>query len=164
MTATTAKPEKGYRWCDRCRRSFAPTEVVNGACPVCGGPTRSMGRLQAIARGIMSNELAAPDIRTKHRQLVRLIWTRNGMGQQYYRVMAPDLSYAKFEARVTELLCAGATEGWVRFVLPPAPSMDENEYRMEFLDEERFLAELEAAFADVVLHEDFPTPDAKERR
>ena len=106
-----------------------------------------MGRLSAIARGLMANELVASDIRTKHRQLVRLIWTRNGMGERYYKVLAPDLPYNRFEARVTDLLMRGAEEGWVRFVMPPAPSADESAYRVEFDSEERFVEELAALVA-----------------
>ena len=109
-----------------------------------------MSRLSAILRGVMANELVTSDIRTKHRQLVRLIWTRNGMGERYYRVIAPDLPYNKFEARVTDLLCQGAEEGWVRFVLPAAPSNDEAAYTLEFADEDRFVRELEANFAPAV--------------
>ena len=105
-----------------------------------------MGKFSAIVRGIMSNELSASPLETKHRQLVRLIWTRNGMGEEYYKVIAPDLSYNRFEARVTELLCQGAREGWVRFVLPPAPSGDEAAYRLEFDDEDRFITELQLLF------------------
>ncbi len=138
---------KGYRWCDTCRRSFSPLDVPAGRCPVCGGITREMGRLSAIARGLMANELVASDIRTKHCQLVRLIWTRNGMGERYYKVLAPDLPYNRFEARVTELLMRGAEEGWVRFVMPPAPSADESAYRVEFDSEERFVEELAALVA-----------------
>jgi hypothetical protein len=106
-----------------------------------------MGKFQAIIRGLMSNELAASDLYSRHRQLVRLIWTRNGMGERYYRALAPDMPYNRFEARVTELLCRGAVEGWVRFVLPPAPSGDESTYRVEFESDERFVAELEALVA-----------------
>jgi hypothetical protein len=112
-----------------------------------------MGRLAAIARGFMANELVASDLRTKHRQLVRLIWTRNGMGERYYRVLAPDLPYNRFEARVTDLLMRGAEEGWVRFILPPAPSTDESAYRVEFDDDERFVRELEALFAPAAVGE-----------
>ena len=138
---------KTYRWCDACRRSYVPDDLdPDGRCPVCHGPVREMGRVQAILRGLVSNELAASDLRTKHRQLVRLIWTRNGMGERYYRVLSPDLPYNRFEARVTDLLCRGADEGWVRFVLPPSPSADESAYRLEFDDDERFVAELEAQF------------------
>jgi hypothetical protein len=66
------------------------------------------------------------------------------MGEQYYRVLAPNMPYDRFEAKVTDLLCLGAEEGWVRFVLPPAPSVHESDYRIEFVDEERFVQELEA--------------------
>ena len=105
-----------------------------------------MGKMSAIVRGLMSNELVSSDIRTKHRQLIRLIWTRNGMGERYYRVLAPDIPYNKFEARVTDLLCRGAEDGWVRFVFPPSPTADESAYRVEFSDDERFVQELEALF------------------
>jgi hypothetical protein len=103
-----------------------------------------MGRFAAIARGLMANELSASDLETRHRQLIRLIWTRNGMGERYYRVLAPDMPYTRFEASVTGLLSRGAEEGWVRFIFPPAPSADESAYRLEFVDEERFVRELEA--------------------
>ena len=106
-----------------------------------------MSRLAAITRGIMANELSASPLETKHRQLIRLIWTRNGMGEQYYRVLAPDMSYNRFEARVTALLEEGARVGWVRFVFPDAPTADEAAYRIEFVDEHRFIEELDALVA-----------------
>ena len=137
---------KTYLWCDVCRRSFAHDDAPDGACPICGGATREMGRLAAIARGIMANELVASDLRTKHRQLIRLIWTRNGMGERYYRALAPDLPYNRFEARVTDLLMRGAEEGWVRFVFPPAPTADDSAYRIEFTSEDRFVDELARLF------------------
>jgi len=145
MMAKTAPP-KTYLWCDACRRSYGHDQAPAAACPVCRRPLREMGRLAAIARGLMANELSASDLRTKHRQLIRLIWTRNGMGERYYRVLAPDLPYNRFEARVTDLLMRGAEEGWVRFVLPPAPSADDSAYKVEFDDEERFVHELAALF------------------
>ena len=148
MAQTAAKPHHTYLWCDACRRSFGHDELaLDGRCPVCQGPLREMGKFQAILRGLMSNELAATDLFSRHRQLVRLIWTRNGMGERYFRALAPEMPYNRFEARVTELLCRGATEGWVRFVLPPAPSADETAYRVEFESDERFVAELEALVA-----------------
>ena len=142
-----AAPAKTYLWCDACRRSYGHADAPDGACPVCGGATRQMGRVAALARGFMANELVASDLRTKHRQLIRLIWTRNGMGERYYKVRAPDLTYNRFEARVTELLMRGAEEGWVRFVMPVAPSSDESAYRVEFDDDERFVRELESLCA-----------------
>lgn len=103
-----------------------------------------MSRIAAIARGIMANELSISPLESKHRQLIRLIWTRNGMGEQYYRVLAPDMPYNRFESHVTRLLERGAGEGWVRFIFPPSPSGDESAYRLEFEDEARFVQELEA--------------------
>ncbi len=135
-------PQNSYLWCDSCRRSFRHEETFDGACPVCGGDMREMGKFSAILRGLMSNEMAASPLETRHRQLVRLIWTANGMGEQYYRVLAPELPYNRFEAKVTELLCRGAEEGWVRFVIPPAPHPDDSAYKLEFDDEDRFVREL----------------------
>lgn len=144
---TTETPRNTYLWCDTCRRSYRHQETDEGRCPVCHGELRPIGKYQAIVRGLMSNELAASEIFTKHRQIVRMIWTRNGMGEQYYRALGAQVSYNRFEARVTELLCRGAQEGWVRFVLPPAPTADDSAYRMEFDDESRFIDELTAEFA-----------------
>jgi hypothetical protein len=141
---------KTYLWCGSCRRSFSHADAPEGICPVCAAPMREMGRFAAIARGFMANELTGSDLETKHRQLLRLIWTRNGMGERYYRVLAPDMPYPRFEARVTGLLERGAAEGWVRFVLPPAPTSDDSAYRVEFLDEERFVRELELLVAPAV--------------
>ena len=114
---------------------------------MCAAPTREMSRFAAIARGLMANELTASPLETKHRQLIRLIWTRNGMGERYYKVLAPDMPYDRFEARVTGLLARGAEEGWLTFVFPPAPTADESAYRLEFADEDRFVRELEALVA-----------------
>jgi len=105
----------------------------------------------------MSNELAASPLETKHRQLVRLIWTHNGMGEQYYKVIAPDISYNRFEARVTELLCRGAQEGWVRFIFPSAPVPEESAYKLEFDDEDRFITELQNLFPAAESPETSPT-------
>jgi hypothetical protein len=133
-----------YLWCDTCRRSYSHEDAPDGLCPVCGKQTQSIGKFSAILRGLMSNELAPSPIVSKHRQLVRLIWTHNGMGEQYYRVIAPEMSYNRFEAAVTEILCQGAEEGWVRFDIPPAPRDDESAYRLELIDENRFIDALQA--------------------
>jgi hypothetical protein len=143
MNQAMTDTAKTYLWCDTCKRSFRHEDAPDSACPVCAKPMRPTGKMTAILRGLMANELVAGDIRTKHRQLIRLIWTRNGMGEQYYRVLAPDMPYNRFEAKVTDLLCRGANEGWVEFVMPAAPSVDESDYRLEFKDENRFIAELE---------------------
>ncbi len=145
--SSTDRNSNTYLWCDTCRRSYRHHETLDGRCPVCDGETRPIGKYQAIVRGLMSNELSTSEIYTKHRQIIRMIWTRNGMGEQYYRALAPDISYSRFEARVTELLCQGAREGWVTFVFPPAPLGDDDAYRVEFEDENRFIDELTNEFA-----------------
>lgn len=142
----SSEKSKTYLWCTNCRRSFTHEDASSGACPVCNMRLQSVGKWSAIMRGLMSQELAAPEIKTKHRQLVRMIWTRNGMGEQYYRVLEPGIPYNRFEAQVTELLCRGAEEGWAKFVMPPSPSNDEAAYRLELVDEERFILELEILF------------------
>jgi len=157
QSSPSADPAKTYLWCDSCRRSFRHHEVNDGTCPVCGGEVHPIGKFSAIVRGLMSNELAASPLETKHRQLVRLIWTHNGMGEQYYKVIAPDISYNRFEARVTELLCRGAQEGWVRFIFPPAPVPEESAYKLEFDDEDRFITELQNLFPAAESPETSPT-------
>jgi hypothetical protein len=139
-----------YLWCDSCRRSYRHHETRNSACPVCNNDTRPIGKYQAIVRGLMSNELATSELYSKHRQMIRMIWTRNGMGEQYYRALGVDISYNRFEARVTDLLCRGANEGWVTFVMPPSPQGDDAAYRMDFADETRFIDELTREFSGEV--------------
>ena len=134
---------KTYLWCDPCRRSFRHEDAPDDLCPICGAEMRPTGKMNAILRGLMANELVASELRTRHRQLIRMIWTRNGMGEQYYRLLSPGMPYNRFEARVTDLLCQGARDGWVKFIIPPAPTGEESEYRLEFVDETRFVAELE---------------------
>jgi hypothetical protein len=135
---------KTYLWCDPCRRSFTHADAANGDCPVCGTPMREMGKMSAVLRGLMATELVASDLRIKHRQLVRIIWTRNGLGEGYYRVLEPDMTYGRFESRVTDLVCRGAEEGWITIQLPVAPSLDDDAYKIEIHDEERFVEELHA--------------------
>ena len=143
MPDETPNDSGTYLWCDPCRRSFRHEEAANGnGCPICASIMAPTGKMNAILRGLMANELVASDVTTKHRQIVRLIWTRNGQGEQYYRLLNPAIPYNRFEGRVTDLICRGANEGWIRIVLPLAPSSDERLYRIEFTDEDRFLREL----------------------
>ncbi len=133
---------KTYLWCDSCRRSFAHADAEDGDCPVCGAPMREMGKMSAVIRGLMATEMVASDMRIKHSQLVRMIWTRNGLGEQYYRVLEPDMTYSRFESRVTDLVCRGAEEGWIAIQLPVAPSLDDDAYTVDIRDEDRFVEEL----------------------
>jgi hypothetical protein len=139
---STHQSTKHYLWCDRCRRSFSYADAPDQVCPICSEQMREMSKIGAILRGIMATELSVSDVRRKHRQLIKMIWTRNGMGERYYRVLVPDMPYAKFETKVTDLVCRGAYEGWVKIVIPAAPSDDDADYRIEFESEERFVQEL----------------------
>jgi hypothetical protein len=110
---------------------------------------RELGWVSAFLRGVMSQELVASGLPSRHKTMIRLIWTANGMGERYYKALQPSVSYAKFESRVTDYLMTAAAEGWVRFVLPPSPlGVGEDAYRMEIDDEDRFITEMTALFAD----------------
>jgi hypothetical protein len=88
-------------------------------------------------------------IQRKHRQIIELLWTRHGMGERYYLTMRPPgVSFGAFTKKVTDLVCRGAREGWIVVRFPPAPSSDEDEYQLEFVDPERFVIELEALFPE----------------
>lgn len=114
---------------------------------MCGAQMRELGWVQAFMRGFLAQEVASSGAVPRHRQLIRLIWTANGMGERYYKVLSPPVTYSKFEARVTEYLCAAAADGWVRFVIPASPlGATDADYTMEIDDEERFITELAALF------------------
>lgn len=89
------------------------------------------------------------EIQKKHRQMIELIWTRSGMGERYFLAVQPrGVSFGSFIRQVTELICRGAREGWITIHLPPAPVFDDEAYRIDIDDPERFVAELEALFAE----------------
>lgn len=89
------------------------------------------------------------EIQKKHRQMIELIWTRSGMGERYFLAVQPKgVSFGSFIRQVTELICRGAREGWITIHLPPAPVFDDEAYRIDIDDPERFVAELEALFAE----------------
>jgi hypothetical protein len=108
---------------------------------------RELGWVQAFMRGFLAQEMTPSGMPPRHRQLIRHIWTANGMGEQYFKALAPPVTYSKFEARVTEYLCAAAADGWVRFVMPASPlGATDADYQMEIDDEERFITEMAALF------------------
>ena len=108
---------------------------------------RELGWVSAFVRGVMAQELTPSVLPSRHRAMIRMIWTANGMGERYYKALAPPIPYNKFEAQVTELLCRAAEEGWVRFIFPPSPlNAADDAYRMEIDDEERFISEMAALF------------------
>ena len=117
-------------------------------CRECGGPLRPFGPLEGLVDRLFAPaDQVDSQLYRRHLQMIEALWTRHGKGREYYDILKPRMSYSRFEKAVTDLLCRGAEEGWVRFVLPPAPTADESAYRLEFDDDERFVAELDALFA-----------------
>jgi hypothetical protein len=43
---------------------------------------------------------------------------------------------------VTDLVCRGAEEGWIAIQMPVAPSLDDDAYKIDIQDENRFVEEL----------------------
>jgi hypothetical protein len=87
------------------------------------------------------------EIQRRHRQMIEAIWTRNGMGERYFLTVQPKgVAFGSFIRQVTGLVCRGAGEGWITVHLPPAPTFDDDAYRIDITDPERFVAELEALF------------------
>lgn len=148
--------KRTYLWCDHCKRSYDYPDAPGGLCPVCGAEMRELGWMSAFVRGFLAQELSTSGITARHRQMIRQIWTANGMGERYYKVLGPPVTYAKFEARVTEFVCVAAAEGWVRFSIPASPvGIDDSAYQMEIDDEDRFITELAEIFrVDMDISED----------
>lgn len=138
---------KTYLWCDSCKRSFAHADIVDGLCPICNEETRELGWVSAFVRGVMAQEMVSSGLGTRHRTMIKLIWTANGMGERYYKALDPGVPYSKFESAVTDFVCQAAADGWVRVMMPPSPTgAAADAYRLDIDDEERFVAEMSALF------------------
>jgi hypothetical protein len=138
---------KTYLWCDSCKRSFEHDDARNGHCPLCAEQMRELGWMSAFVRGMMAQEFVSSGLASRHRTMIKMIWTANGMGERYFNALDPGVSYSKFETEVTDFVCQAAADGWVKVVLPPSPigAADES-YKLEIEDEERFVLEISALF------------------
>jgi hypothetical protein len=135
--------------CNRCGyRTWLPSNAER-TCPECPGKLRPMGPLEGLFdRWFGPPELTASELHHRHLQLVELLWTKDGRAREFYDLLQPKgVSYAKFVARVTPLICRGLREGWIEARLPPAPVPDDSAYELRFVDPERFAEELAALFA-----------------
>lgn len=104
--------------------------------------------MSAFARGVMAQEFVGSGISARHKTMIKMIWTANGMGERYYNALEPGVAYSKFESAVTDFVCQAAADGWVKVVLPPSPVGANSEaYRLDIDDEERFVLEMSALFA-----------------
>lgn len=108
---------------------------------------RELGWMSAFVRGVMAQEFVSSGLGTRHRTMIKLIWTANGMGERYYNALDPGVSYSKFESAVTDFVCQAAADGWVKVMMPPSPvGAATDAYRLEIDDEDRFVSEMSALF------------------
>ena len=103
--------------------------------------------MSAFVRGVMAQEFVSSGLGTRHRTMIKLIWTANGMGERYYNALDPGVSYSKFESAVTDFVCQAAADGWVTIMMPASPvGAAADAYRLEIDDEDRFVSEMSALF------------------
>jgi hypothetical protein len=87
--------------------------------------------------------------------LIELMWTADGRGRETYEALAPEkISYTQFVTRATQVVVRGLAEGWIESDIPAAPSLDDSQYRVRFVDAERWADELTAAFGVNLSYED----------
>jgi hypothetical protein len=150
--STDPSPAARRAICDRCgaRGWLEPDEIR--ICSECGGPYRPMAPLE----GIVDRLFAPPaqhvsDFYPRHLKLIELMWTAEGRGRDMYEALAPyKVSYWQFVARATQLVVRGIAEGWIEVDLPKAPTADDQQYGIRFVDPDRWADELTATFASNV--------------
>lgn len=146
-TGTAGQPSRRVI-CDRCgaRAWFTPDE--DRPCADCGGAFRDMGALE----GLVDRWFAPPDHRVsefypRHLKLIELMWTTGGKGREMYEALGLEkVSYTQFVTRGTQVVVKGLAEGWIQAVIPPAPTHEDEQYSIRFLDPERWADTLVAAF------------------
>jgi hypothetical protein len=106
----------------------------------------------ALLEGLVDRWFAPPaqhvsELYPRHLKLIELMWTADGRGREMYAALAPEkVSYSQFVTRATQVVVRGLAEGWIECDLPAAPSPDDSQYRIRFVDPERWADELTAAF------------------
>lgn len=129
--------------CATCGKRYTRKEVSTSQCPECGGHVRPSGLLASLAqRWVSPREPPPPEPYHRHVQMIQSMWSADGRGQEYYRIVGAPVSYSTFLNRVTALVCRGIEEGWIEVVVPRAPVRDESAYQIRFLDPERFADEV----------------------
>jgi hypothetical protein len=103
--------------------------------------------------GIVDHWFAPPPQRAsifypRHRKLLELMWTADGRGRETYEALQPEkVSYDQFVRRATDIVERGLAEGWITATIPAAPTEDDHEYAIHFLDPDRWADELTALFS-----------------
>ena len=106
----------------------------------------------ALLEGLVDRWLApqpqhVSEIYPRHVKMIEMIWTADGRGREMFEALALDrVSYSRFVSRATQVILRGLAEGWVEIDIPAAPTNDDSQYRVRFVDPERWADELTAAF------------------
>jgi len=135
--------------CAECGHRLWQEPGVRAVCPDCAGELRRMGPFEAfVDRWFAPPDMHASELHRRHMQLIELLWTVDGRGQEWYEIVRPRrVSYSSFVKRVNPLICRGLEEGWIVATLPPAPVPSDAAYSLEIRDPERFVDEMGRLFA-----------------
>lgn len=141
-------------WCEECHRAYPDTAIMDGRCPHGHDTVMRIGRFSGMVKSFIASggleERSEPQIR--HRQLIHALWSQGERDQQFYQLLAPPVSLGRFVKQADDLHLKGVAEGWIRPIVPPSPFAEASEYRMDYVEPERFVRELYALF-------DLPIPD-----
>ena len=149
MRSAEPSPKAERAICDQCgaRGWLEPGEIR--VCSECGGPYRRM----ALLEGLVDRWFAPPaqhisEFYPRHLKLIELMWTAEGRGREMYEALQPQkVSYAQFVTRTTQLVVRGLAEGWIEADLPVAPTVDDEQYQLRFVDPDRWAEELTELFS-----------------
>lgn len=141
-------------WCEECHRVYPAQRIVGGQCPQGHTEIAPIGRFGGLVKSFIAaggmEERTEPQIR--HRQLIHALWAQNERDQQFFQLLTPPTSLGKFTKKVDDLHLRGVDEGWIRLIVPTSPFAPPGDYRIEYVEPERFVRELYALFA-------LPLPD-----
>jgi hypothetical protein len=137
-----------YYWCETCRHVYAPHLIADGMCPRGHADVVPVGRFGGMIKGFIAagGIEERSEAQTRHRQLIHALWSQNERDQQFFQLLTPPVSLAKFVKRMDDLHLRGVDEGWIAIVLPHSPFAPASDYRMEYTDPERFVREMYALF------------------
>lgn len=146
-----------YYWCDECRKVYLAADITGGLCPKGHPDPQPVSRFGGLVKSFIATAGVEErsEAQTRHRQLIHALWAQNERDQQFYQLLTPGVSMGKFIKKVDDLHLRGTDEGWIRLILPTSPFAPASEYRLDYLEPERFIRELYTLF-------DLPVPETIE--